>query len=295
MSQLVKGKQPLNVLIAYPYFSENWIEFLRKTPKEDYRLIVDSGAFSAWNTGLQIDLDEYCRFLDAISDLRPFHAVQLDVYGDPHQSYQNFLTMNKRGYDVMPVFTRGETSSRLEDLYSYTDYIMFGGIAIGGKNDAYLRWFMNQNGKRRVHWLGFTNTSFVKYYRPESVDSSSWNSLRRFGNMAVYDPKTMRITNANKNQFIEKPDKELVDKLLKVGATWEDVKKLGKSDAWRTSISKHDIKNTADRINNYARIKQALDLERMYGTKIFLACAMPHYVLEFLFDCFYEGRDKGLW
>ena len=147
MSRFSNAK--LNVLVAYPYFSQSTREVLEANAGT-YRLIVDSGAFTAWNTGKEIKLDDYCAFLDTIAHLRPFHAVQLDVFGDPEASQRNYETMVSRGYDVMPVFTRGESPEQLEHLYTLTDYIMFGGIVIGGKNRNYIKWFVNANKGRKA-------------------------------------------------------------------------------------------------------------------------------------------------
>ena len=101
----------LYILIAYPYFNNRMYSYLleRRKKYNDFELIIDSGAFTAWNTGINISLDNYCKFLDSISSLEPFHAVQLDVVGNPDETYKNYLNMRDRGYDVMPVFTRGSS------------------------------------------------------------------------------------------------------------------------------------------------------------------------------------------
>ncbi len=134
MSKSVK----LNILVAFPYFSQQVYRFLMDKDPSTFRLIVDSGAFTAWNTGKHISMEDYCKFLKTIPSHWEYKAVQLDVYGNPEQTYTNYLRMLDAGYkDVMPVFTRGDTIERLEEFYSYTDYIMFGGIAIGGENKNY--------------------------------------------------------------------------------------------------------------------------------------------------------------
>jgi len=89
----------INILIAYPYFSKAVIKKLREMERCEYRLIVDSGAFTAWNTGKKIELDDYCKFLDSISEFAPYRAVQLDVLGDPEKSWVNYKIMKERGQD----------------------------------------------------------------------------------------------------------------------------------------------------------------------------------------------------
>ena len=62
----MKPKLKLNILIAYPYFNNQILETL-KNADIDYNLIIDSGAYSVWNSGKTITLDEYCSFLDKVS------------------------------------------------------------------------------------------------------------------------------------------------------------------------------------------------------------------------------------
>ena len=107
----------LNILVAFPYFSQNIYKFLMDKDPSTFRLIVDSGAFTAWNTGKHISMEDYCKFLKTIPSHWEYKAVQLDVYGNPEQTYTNYLRMLDAGYkDVMPVFTRGDTVERLKNF-----------------------------------------------------------------------------------------------------------------------------------------------------------------------------------
>ena len=56
----------LNILVAFPYFSQGIYRFLSEKDPSTFRLIVDSGAFTAWNTGREIRLDDYMKFLKSI-------------------------------------------------------------------------------------------------------------------------------------------------------------------------------------------------------------------------------------
>lgn len=188
----------LNILIAYPYFSETNIRILEEAGREiPIRLIIDSGAFTAWNTGREITLSGYCEFLDRVlprlSHLE-LEYVQLDVFNEPERTYDQLHQMLRSGYTPMPVFTRGDTLERLDEYYSLHDYLMFGGITIGGKNQNYVKWFMENNHNRKVHWLGFTRQDFLYVYRPTSCDSSSIASEHRFGNIAIFDRQKLALS-----------------------------------------------------------------------------------------------------
>lgn len=276
---------PLNILVAYPYFKKKIVDFLKAQRSNTYRLIVDSGAFTAWNIGKTIKLDEYCRFLDSIECLRPFNAVQLDVFGDPEKTWKNFLVMKQRGYDVMPVFTRGDTLERLEEMYSYTDYIMFGGITIGGKNLNYVKWFMEKNKGRKIHWLGFCNVDFIKHYQPQSVDSSSWASGSRYGNVHFYKGFGATVS-ANRRKLFTMPDKQLFELAKKSGIKVEEMAMLREAESWiettKVPSMKRPEKGTAKMIGTISYVHRAADLEKNLGTRFYLAAAAAHQ-LEMIF------------
>lgn len=272
---------PLNILVAYPYFKKPVVEQLKRFKKNSYRLIVDSGAFTAWNIGKTIRLDDYCRFLDSIEHLRPFNAVQLDVFGDPEKTWENFLIMKKRGFDVMPVFTRGDSLERLEEMYSYTDYIMFGGITIGGKNINYVKWFMENNKQRAVHWLGFCNVDFIKHFKPFSVDSSSWASGSRYGNVHFYKGFGATVS-ANRRKLLDKPSPQLFECAKRSGVTVQEMGLLRHSESWIETTKVPDMtkpeKGVAKMIGTISYVHRAVDLEKNLGTRFYLAAAAPHQI-----------------
>lgn len=262
----------INILVAYPYFCKPIFRKLTER-RSEVELIIDSGAFSAWNTGRVITLDEYCRFLESIESLRPFWAVQLDVFGDPDASWRNFEIMQRRGFTTMPVFTRGESMERLEEMYAATDYIMFGGIVIGGKNKNYVKWFLNRNHGRRCHWLGFVNMDFIKCYRPTSVDSSSWFYAARSGKMALYKGAgEVTIVDPKVILHGSKIPQEIVRCMYKVGASAADVALLQHQHAWHGNPWREKNKGMGIWFSAAAHILRAYEVEKNLGTKIYLAC-----------------------
>lgn len=275
---------PINVLIAYPYFKKPILDFMKTMPHNTYRLVVDSGAFTAWNCGKVIKLDEYCKFLDSIECLQPFKAVQLDVFGDPEQTWKNFLIMQKRGYDVMPVFTRGDTLERLEEMYSFTDYIMFGGIVTGDKNMNYVKWFMEQNKGRKVHWLGFCNIDFIKHYKPTSVDSSSWSSGARFGNIPFYAGHG-RANVLNRQALLTMPSEKIFELAQRSGVTRDELALLRHNECWTAAwtsdrpitdkiVLDRPVKGIVNFLSAIFSTHRALDVEKNLGTRFYLACGM---------------------
>lgn len=130
-------------------------------------LMLDSGAFSVWNTGDVLDIEEYIEFcheyghlfetivsLDAIPGKPAAPSDRQQKYQkDPEklkkalarwnnmpelshedaaeQSFRNWIRMKEAGIDAMPVFHRGEDSGLLQRyLDAGADYIGIGGIAV---------------------------------------------------------------------------------------------------------------------------------------------------------------------
>lgn len=265
----------LNVLVAYPYWGKNVEKYLGQLEKGDFRLMVDSGAFTAWNLGKKITLEDYGLFLESISHHRPFHAIQLDVFGHPDASYANFLEMRKRGYDVMPVFTRGESLERLEFFYTVTDYILFGGIVTGMQNREYVKWFLRQNKGRKAHWLGFVNIPFIARYQPESVDASSWTACLRWGHIHI-NRKNGTIGTLRRNDFLSRPKREVVEEIISMGFSYQDIENLAKPEAWvnkGTDPEAPGLKTLAGKISTCSYIKFAQRIEKNFKTKVYLAAS----------------------
>ena len=277
---------PVNILVAYPYFKRPVLDFIKRQRRDTYRLIVDSGAFSAWNIGKQITLDEYCKFLESIGSISPFKAVQLDVIGNPEATWKNFLIMKKRGFDVMPVFTRGDTIERLDEMYEHTDYIMFGGIVSGEGNLQYIKWFMERNKGRKVHWLGFCNADFVKHFKPYSVDSSSWASGSRFGTIHLYKGFG-HLTSFHRSKFLTHPSKKIYEIAKKSGIGDEEIALLQAKNSWIETTAVPSLikpeKGTAKMLGCIASMHRAYDVEKNLGTQFYLAAAAAHQ-LEMIFE-----------
>ena len=82
-----------NVLVAYPYLCKMDVSTL--SPQEGVRLLVDCGAFTAYKSGKEIRLDDYCRFLESLP-FKPFGYFSLDVIGDPDKTTRNYQIMLER-------------------------------------------------------------------------------------------------------------------------------------------------------------------------------------------------------
>src|SRR3990172_11625762 len=86
-------KSPLE---SYPFVGkQNYVDRIRR---DGVKVFLDSGAFSGFTQGVNIDLAKYCQYIKANGDLIeqvdgiPLYSV-LDGIGDPLKTYQNQMEM----------------------------------------------------------------------------------------------------------------------------------------------------------------------------------------------------------
>ena len=174
-----------NFLISYWYDKDCRLTdlILKQNPKA--RVILDSGAFSAWKKKAEISVNEYISYCKAHKD--KFYAmINLDVIGNAEKSFENFKIMKKAGLDVVPVFHRvAGKLDPIEHLIYYcknSDYVALSGYALSQAkfND---REMINYTKKmfeiipkdKKIHLLGLTNFRVIMGIGTErihSVDSS---------------------------------------------------------------------------------------------------------------------------
>jgi len=261
-----------NILIAYPYFSESITRSLQNWDHKQYRLMVDSGAFTAWKSGTPIQLDDYCRFLDSIECLRPFNAIQLDVLRNHEKTRENYLTMKARGYDVLPVFTRGAPIEWLHEASEHSDYILFGGIVEGKGNRGYVEWF-HQNLKKniRVHWLGFDNREYVLHYKPHSMDSSSWLSAAQYGIVPIYAGRNTLRRFTRQDIRLRYNEACAAMRRIKIPEEWQRHFTEDEHNAWRDSDL--DTTMTAIKVSAWSFLLRNYEIESKIGTVGYMALA----------------------
>lgn len=265
----------LSILIAYPYFNERLRNVLLGRDPSTFRLMVDSGAFSAWHSGDQIKLEEYAKFLRELPPEWEVDAIQLDVIGNPAATKTNFLRMQQMGCDVIPVFTRGAPLEDREWFYEHKDYLCLGGIVKSPEYLAYVRHLMLTNEGRRMHWLGYTTISDIKRYRPFSVDSSNFTMTERWGNLCYYN-RGGQIRMLRRKAFVERPPDAFFDACRRTGWKPSELRDLGYKEAWVGGMRPPGTRGKrgfAAYVSVTHHIAHALDTERHIGTRVYIACA----------------------
>lgn len=252
----------LNLLTAFPYADTANVAFLARN-KDRIRLLVDSGAFTAWKLGKPVEMDDYCRFIETCP-ATPWRYFMLDVIGDPHATRANYDTMLGRGLNPIPIFTRGEDPRALDDYFATSEVVGLGGLAGSGQRPApYLKWLWPQLAGRQVHILGFSRFDWLKILQPYTCDSSTWEQAGRFGSADVYLGNG-RFKTLRKHHFLERPAPELMDAIARLGL---DPYALQKNEAW------HGGASLARWLGASSWVAAQMDISRNLPTSLFLAYA----------------------
>lgn len=155
-------------------------------------LWLDCGAFTANSQGAEINLDDYCDFIEENRERIAIFAA-LDVIGDAEASRDNWREHLARGQEAVPVFHAGEPWSMLEEYCEATDYVALGGM-VPLSTDVAGRWLyrcfqLGEKYQARFHGFGQTSWPLLMDFPFWSVDSTSWLQIPRFGQIKLFDDR----------------------------------------------------------------------------------------------------------
>lgn len=184
-------------LESYHYIHKQ--SFIDKIRKDGKQVFLDSGAFSAFTKGVNVDIDAYCRYIQDNDDIilrdgDTLLASVLDGIGDPLKTWQNQRRMEQLGVKPLPCFHYGEDERYLEWYIQNYDYITLGGMVPISTPQLRLwldrlweKYLTDASGRPRlkVHGFGLTTISLMERYPWYSVDSSSWVQIAKSGGIVV--------------------------------------------------------------------------------------------------------------
>lgn len=180
---------PFPILVSYYGMSPNW-----EKPWYASKVMLDSGAFSAANKGIEIEVDDLIEFYQRRGD--EFDVlVGLDVINDVGATWRNYRRMQKAGLDVLPTLhflpgTSGRTGVNRGLLDRYVDvgatHIGIGGVAKRGKitQSRFIDWVFDaypDSSKVGFHGFGIVDPSIMLKYPWRSVDATSIHIQARYG------------------------------------------------------------------------------------------------------------------
>lgn len=250
------------VLFSYAYVKPKMMELLsQKSVYENFDIVVDSGAFTAFKTGRTIDIGEYIKFITEL----PFpvkHYFTLDSIGNTDVTRKNYDILCKEGLEPIPIFTRGDTRSNFEYYHESRGLVGIGGIAGTHGNKDYLIDLYNSGmlKDKNVHWLGFIIHDFLLHYKPYSCDTSSWTTGSRFARGWYYYNRKYRT-------FTKENAKSLELKLFcqKYGF---DSYELVKESAWRRKDNQPAF---CQILQLYAALDYLYIIKKRINTEIYLS------------------------
>ena len=247
----------------FSYFSERkyidkYIEKI-KTGKQNSKLIVDSGAFSAWTRGVTIDVDAYIEWLNERSDyitaagqmdVIPGHikngATFEDTLHAAEGTWENYIYMRQRLKNpdiLLYTFHIGEPIKFLKNALEWTDehgnkikYMALGGM-VGKPRQArdqflqmcYTEIFRSSNPNVKVHAFGMTDLELCKKYPITSADSTTWIIHGAQGRVRDEDGRYINISEKqthvkeNFSNIVPEQQKRLMGVFDKYGFSFEEL------------------------------------------------------------------------
>lgn len=205
------------------------------------KLFIDSGAFSAWTKGAEINVDEYihwlnvrsskihlCGQVDVIPGDRVHGASFKQVREAAEKTWENYLYMRKRLKNpnaLLYTYHVGEPVEFLKQALEWKDengnhipYIAFGGMVGKPKKirDLFLQHSFNiiknsSNYNVKVHAFGMTDFDLLEKYPIHSADSTSWIMVGAMGGIMT-DFGTITVSDNqkyDKNHYSHLPKKAI--------------------------------------------------------------------------------------
>lgn len=193
-----------NFLESYHYVHGQ--RYVDKIRRDGIKVFLDSGAFSAFTQGVEVDIEKYCEYCLANADIIE-HASVLDAIGDCDGTWRNQMRMEQLGVKPLPCYHYGEPIEVLEWYASRYEYITIGGM-VPISTPQLLLWLdriweevladADGRPKLKVHGFGLTSLPLMFRYPWYSVDSSTWVQWAANG-MVLIPGKAGQVDVSNKS------------------------------------------------------------------------------------------------
>jgi hypothetical protein len=193
------------LLVSYYYLEP----FLKNQSRYRYRdWVMDSGAFSAHNSGVSIDILAYiekCKEL-LTSDPTLTEVYSLDVIGDWRASLRNTERMWEAGIQAIPCYHINEPEDVLKEMAKIYPKIALGGVAMakGGIKMKFASQCFARVWPKKIHGFGYGTESHIMSLPWHSVDATNWElGPCKFGRWAAYGNMSVRGSNQNLRSEVE--------------------------------------------------------------------------------------------
>ena len=193
------------LLVSYWYATEEL--FAARGNGVYYRdIVIDSGAFSAHNSGAEVELGKYIDFCKALRDRYPFvtEYYSLDVIGDWRATRRNTERMWRQGIPAIPCFHYGEPWDLLKGLARDYPKIAIGGCVGRRDKDKFAGDCFARVWPKAMHGFGFGAEKSILMYPWHSVDATNWEiGPCAFGRWNAYGKMSVRGSKQNLRKEVE--------------------------------------------------------------------------------------------
>jgi hypothetical protein len=196
---------PPALLVSFVYLAG----FLKNQKRYHYRdWVLDSGAFSAHNSGVEIQLQSYIDTCKRLLDEDPTltEVFGLDVIGNHVASMRNVEEMWRQGVPAIPCYHRGTPWEELKAIARDFPKIALGGVAMlrGKEKMRFAEQAFNLVWPKKIHGFGFGSESQVLALPFHSVDATNWEvGPCRFGRWAQFGQMSVRGSSQNLRGEVE--------------------------------------------------------------------------------------------
>lgn len=172
----IQEARPPRLLLSYFYFRrtrlEDFVKRLGYTPE----IMLDSGAWSAYNSGQLINLEEYLEYIQANRSHIGYY-VSLDAIFNSDRSFSTWEIMREKGFDPIPVFHFKENEDYLKKYIEYSKIVCLGGTVPERNKHKVAEWVRLlcwEYPEIDFHLLGSSSRKIIDTCDLYSVDSSTW-------------------------------------------------------------------------------------------------------------------------
>ena len=191
------------LLVSYVYLAP----FLKNRSRYAYRdWVLDSGAFSAHNSGTEIKLEDYincCKELQA-SDPTLTEVFALDVIGNWKASLKNCEAMWRQGVEAIPCYHVGEPEAELRAMAKDYPKIALGGCVGFKQKRKFAEQAFARVWPKAIHGFGFGSETDVMALPWHSVDATNWEiGPCKFGRWNAFGKMSVRGSKQNLRAEVE--------------------------------------------------------------------------------------------
>jgi len=193
--ELVWRYKPPYLLESYISIQSWQLEYIKSPYCKGF--ILDSGAFTFMTSkkNAKLDWEEYVlRYADFINkyDIKLFAELDIDsVIGLRKVEELRDLLEAETGKQPIVVWHKSRGKQDFIDTVASYPYVAIGGIVakeIKKSEYKYFPWFIKKAHEHgaQIHGMGFTDAKLLFKYPFDSVDSTTWNIGREFGEISLF-------------------------------------------------------------------------------------------------------------